>query len=632
MKYFFLLLAASGILVAQVTGDVIGMHDLSPSGTSPVKGNLPGSCLYCHAPHSGLSSAMVNAPLWNQKLSTQVYTAYQSSTDPSLGNTQPVAGTDSTLCLSCHDGTIAPGQTAAYGAIAMSSTMKSADLLGTNLQSDHPTSMVLPIKDAPYLAAAVVSQGKTIDPTGAVQLIKGNVECTSCHNPHIQAVDTTAQNFLVRSGASGQICLSCHDPNRVVTGQTNPLAQWSTSIHAIASNNIGSQSASVAGAYPTVAQNACSSCHMTHNAPGQTRILRGTNEQDCMACHSGSTNISPAAPNVFAEFSKTGHPFPSAYNLHDAAEPVLLNQNRHSTCVDCHDAHAANQVVTFTTPPLIRISQNLIAGISGSDGVTVLNPAVNQFENCLRCHGTSTGKAINPIYGYLPTRVVAAGDPLNLVPQFALSSSSSHPVTHDSNSAFAQPSLRAYMLNLDGITAGRAMGVRIFCTDCHNSDDNREFGGSGPNGPHGSRFTHILERRYEFSQAPSPGATIVNLFPNPDLSAAGPYGLCQKCHDLNQIMANTSFSEHARHLTDGFSCSACHTAHGMGSTSGTISGERLVNFDANVVGVNGVTPISYNRSTNSCTLTCHGTKHPAAAASSSTPTSSVKRALGAAHK
>jgi hypothetical protein len=79
------------------------------------------------------------------------------------------------LCLSCHDGTIAPGQTAVYGKVPMSSAMKSGDLLGTNLLGDHPTSLVLPIKDAPYLAASIVSQGKTADPTGAVQLIKGNI-------------------------------------------------------------------------------------------------------------------------------------------------------------------------------------------------------------------------------------------------------------------------------------------------------------------------------------------------------------------------------------------------------------------------------------------------------------------------
>ena len=44
------------------------------------------------------------------------------------------------------------------------------------------------------------------------------------------------------------------------------------------------------------------------------------------------------------------------------------------------------------------------------------------------------------------------------------------------------------------------------CLECHNADDNREFGGTGPNGPHGSKWTHLLERRYEFSQAPAPGA------------------------------------------------------------------------------------------------------------------------------
>ena len=71
------------------------------------------------------------------------------------------------------------------------------------------------------------------------------------------------------------------------------------------------------------------------------------------------------------------------------------------------------------------------------------------------------------------------------------------------------------MLNLDGRTLGRSMGTRILCTDCHNSDDNREFGGNGPNGPHGSIFPHILERRYEFSQAPAPGQAGYQSVPQP---------------------------------------------------------------------------------------------------------------------
>src|SRR5581483_12206298 len=131
--------------------------------------------------------------------------------------------------------------------------------------------------------------------------------------------------------------------------------------------------------------------------------------------------------------------------------------------------------------------------------------------------------------------------PLNVIPEFSLSATSSHPVTHDRTSPLSQPSLRPNMMNLDGVTPGRAMGTRIFCTDCHNSDDNREFGGTGPSGPHGSRWTHILERRYEFSQAPAPGQPITNLFPNPDLTVNGPYALCGKCHNLTNVMQNASF-------------------------------------------------------------------------------------------
>jgi len=245
-----------------------------------------------------------------------------------------------------------------------------------------------------------------------------------------------------------------------------------------------------------------------------------------------------------------------------------------------------------------------------TDGTTLLTPALNQYENCLRCHGASSGKQVLPIYGYFPVRAVSGGDPLNLIPQFAVTATSSHPVMHTRSSALAQPSLLANMLNLDGITLGRSMGTQILCTDCHNSDDNREFGGTGANGPHGSRWTHILERRYEFSRTVTPGQAISNLYPNPDLTVNGPYGLCGKCHDLaNQVIKNTSWNHHADHINTGISCSVCHTAHGMGATSAAISGERLVNFDLNVVGQNNGAPISYNRSTNTCVLACHGKSH-----------------------
>jgi predicted CXXCH cytochrome family protein len=592
-------------LLAQIPGDVMGMHNLGPGSSSPITGARPDSCAYCHAPHSGLT-----AGLWNQKLTTQSYAMYTSGTEKNRGR-QPMLGSDSNECLSCHDGTVAVGATVAYGQVTMRGSMNTADVFGSNMQPSHPFSLALPLKDNVDLIASLAASGQTGDPTGAVKLIKGNVECTSCHNPHVQAKDLVSRNFLVKDSSSGQTCLACHDPTRQMSGQVNPLADWSTSAHALSPNKISPQA--LLGSYTTVAADACISCHTPHNASAAARLLRGQNEQDCIACHNGS-NISPMAPyaNVFPEYAapKIGHPFPASTNPHDAAENTLLNNNRHATCVDCHSGHGSEPVGAFPLPPLIRISQKDIAGISASDGTTVLAPAINQFENCLRCHGASTGKQVLPIYGYFPVRAVSAGDPLNTIPQFAITATSSHPVMHTRSSSLPQPSLRPNMLNQDGATQGRAMGTQILCTDCHSSDDNREFGGTGPNGPHGSRWTHILERRYEFSQAALPGQMISNLFPNPDLSVVGPYGLCGKCHDLsNQIVKNTSWNQHSSHIDAGFTCSTCHTAHGMGAASGTISGERLVNFDLNVVAPNGGLPIAYNRTANTCVLTCHQTAH-----------------------
>jgi predicted CXXCH cytochrome family protein len=554
-------------------------------------------------------------------LSTQSYTPYTSTTYPEQGNTQPTLGITSSLCLSCHDGTVGVGQSAAYGPLPVVGSLNNVDSFGTTLTGSHPFSLVLPMKDSPNLQASLVSQGKTADPTGAVKLVAGNIECTSCHDPHVQALDKIAQNFLVRDSSNAQMCLACHDPNRVVQGQINPLSGFTGSIHQTATNQV-SPDAHV-GSYTTVGVNACNSCHMSHDAVAPARLLRPATPaavgndpatQDCMTCHNGGTYLSPVLLNIMAEVAKTGHPLPSGNNFHDAAETALLNNNRHTTCVDCHNAHASNQTTQFTAAPLLRPSQAAVSGISAADGTTVLTPAVNQYENCLRCHGTSTGKQRLILYGYAPTRVVSAPDALNVIAEFAATATSSHPVTHDRTSPLPQPSLLPLnMLNQNGTASARAMGARIFCTDCHNSDDNREFGGAGPNGPHGSVNSHILERNYQFSQAATPGGVVTNLFPTPDLTFTGPYAMCAKCHDLTNVVAiNSSWPQHSLHISQyGFSCSVCHTAHGMGATSPSITGERLVNFDANVVGANNSAPIAYNRSSNTCTLMCHAVAHNA---------------------
>ena len=644
-------IALSGAIEGQPpTSNVIGVHDMGPYGQSPTTGSLT-TCQYCHAPHSGISGVF---PLWSQKLSTAAnYNLYSSPTMINVPQI-PTLGSSSNLCLSCHDGTVAPGQNTPYGTIKMSGSMLSQDIFGMDLSGVHPFNFQLTGGHLQSSSSILPSLSSGTTGNRAVKLVGGNVQCVSCHNPHVQTIDPVAQDFLVMNNADSALCLACHvsDPGegtlmaaRPITkasdkegrgaSSSSPVVQkfngftaWSKSIHGLGVYKVGKGVTQI-GPYSNTKQNGCLSCHSTHKAAGAASILNAPAQpvpnmdaatQSCITCHNGGSNISPAIPSVFAEFAKAGHPFPSGANKHNAKEDAVLNNNRHSTCVDCHDPHAAQQTTTFLSTPL-RGAQHGVTGVSSVDGITIVSPAVNQYESCFRCHGTSAGKQVLAIYGYLPTRAVAAGDPLNLTPQFSSTAKSSHPVTHALNSALPQPSLLKFMWNLDGHTQGRAMGTRILCSDCHNSDDNREFGGSGPSGPHGSKYSHILERRYEFSQVAAgvgptagPGSTIQNLLPaTTDPAAGGPYSLCAKCHDLTNVLLNTSFSKHSVHINAGFSCSVCHTAHGMGSASASISGERMVNFDIAVVAPNdqSATPISYSRATNTCTLKCHNYDHNA---------------------
>jgi len=648
-------LLSAATAFAQVTGDVLGAHDMSPVTGAPITGGLGSPCLYCHAPHSGIngSAGVQPTPLWSQKLSSvQSYQVYSSATMVNKTNASPPLGSNSTLCLSCHDGTVAVGTLTPYGQVPMSGSLSgTAADLGTNLQSTHPFSFVTPLQAAsdiwPSLSASPPS---TQDATGAVQLINGNVECGSCHNPHVQNIDSSS-DFLVIDNSESALCLACHNTvpsgtgmgmasaatasgSRTAATARNPLANWRTSIHATATNRVVTQPSLVGdavrrtnktatlGPYTSMRRNGCLSCHVPHNSAKV--LLRGTDDQDCIVCHNGGTNVSPPAANVYAEMSlpKISHSGGTtvANNSHSAHESEVLNHNRHANCVDCHNPHTTKSVgMSFPSPPAIRPSQAGVVGISAMDGRSVVYPANNQYENCLRCHGASTGKANPTVFGYLPLRLVSAADPLNILPEFSITTTSSHPVMHDRSSPYPQPSLRPNMLDLDGRRQGRVMGTRILCTDCHNSDDNREFGGSGPNGPHGSKYPHILERRYDMSQAPEPGLTITNLNLPPNLSTTGNYALCAKCHDLSSVINNGSFKEHARHINEGFSCSVCHTAHGMGSQVATVSGERMVNFDTNVVAPNGKNPISYKRATSSCSLTCHGHAHNATGPTSGSP-------------
>lgn len=581
------------------------VHDLSPTGPGTVKAGSGYACLFCHAPHNVLAE---QTPLWNQQLSTQVYTPYTSTTYQQAG-AQPLIGSPSKLCLSCHDGTVALGQTVSEGLVPVSGALSPASNLGTDMRSSHPYSFATPMVDTGELRPTLFgSPAQTGDPL--VRLVQGRVECTTCHDPHTPNFDPVVQKFLVRDSSQGQLCLACHDPERPTAIH---LRGWAQSQHALATNSVGG---AALGGYATVAANACGSCHMPHNADPGGRLLRQAEEATCATCHSGQ-NLSPALPNVMGSFQASQYRHPvelvGAHQPNENAFP--LNTSRHAECADCHNAHAAQASAVTSTPPASQPSLNGATGVSATDGTTMLRPATNQYEVCFKCHANSANKPQSPSYfdyGRTPYRLTfpAVSDPYNVRLDFA-SPVARHNVTQAAR-AGASPSLRTNMLDLNGNPTGRslAVGTYLYCTDCHNHDAARGAGGTAANGPHGSRYNHILERRYEFEPVPAtPGDEAGGV--SYSTGSTGSYALCDKCHDVeNQILnADAVFGRHRLHVVEErASCSTCHAPHGI--QGGTIQGNsRLINFDTKVVGPDSQGRLMINTATKTCYLRCHNKNH-----------------------
>ena len=243
---------------ASAQGVVSTKHNLGSTGPGPnTFSGTDETCVFCHTPHGGDTSAAV--PIWNRSVALPTaYTTYATLQSSSIeGATAPV-GSVSIACLSCHDGTQAmdsllndPGSglvvtTFTNGTWTGVGTLLGTDAdLGQDLSNDHPVGIQYgggglivgggALNDSDFKPAqeAIINNNniwwvdtaagfpgtreKTDmqlyarsdvldvngDPiTGGLQPY---VECASCHDPH-----TTQDLFLRVDNASSAVCLACH--------------------------------------------------------------------------------------------------------------------------------------------------------------------------------------------------------------------------------------------------------------------------------------------------------------------------------------------------------------------------------------------------------------------------------------
>jgi len=553
-------------------GSVVGSkHDLSVSGPGPIKALREANpCVFCHAMHGGGMS------LSSRPDPTANYRPYESST--MRGSPGRPSGA-SRVCLSCHDGTIAVGQTlkrridvtgAPDGKIPASRRSN----LGTDLRSSHPFSI-----------SASGSPGTRAPPAhGRVRADKqGLIQCTSCHDPHSEFGGSPEGKFLVESTTRSALCGECHS---IVIGSS----------HMISTLPYVSRQPEEP-AYATLADAGCMACHRSHGAAPKGQLLRlaaaDRDEAVCLRCHDGSA--SGASLDVRRELAKASSHAVPVGGKHDAAEgpanpthrlpEASVGASRHATCADCHNAHETKRRATSGR----RIS-GALDGVWGIDELgRRVDPASFEYQICFKCHGDSANQPA--VFGAKPFTARRAAADANLRRVFSPSSPSYHPVVATGRNPDV-PSLKAPLTGAS----------QILCSDCHASDGGPAAGGGGPRGPHGSVYHPLLERNYATADFTGESPTA--------------YALCYKCHERTVLLsARSAFPLHARHVVDARApCSACHAAHGVSATSGTAQANaHLIDFDLSIVQRDA--PTSPYSSTGprggSCNLTCHRRRHDA---------------------
>ena len=552
---YSLLVIVPAITTAQSISSTV--HNMSYGGPGTIKASSSGEteiCIFCHTPHS----AAPESPLWNTKKTAATFNLYTSSTlDAAPG--QPSGS--STLCLSCHDGTIALGNVLSRSIpIGFTGALSGKNLYNDlDLSDDHPISFQ-------YDATLAEADGNLSDPaswppSNPVHLENGHMQCGSCHDAH----DNSNGNFLAATLLNSELCSYCHDNS-----------DWSSSAHHTSNFDASSASPSpwlhIDKPYAQVGKNGCLNCHDPHAAAAKEQLLKAmAHENNCLDCHNGQG----ANTDILTQVQKvsTGGKYHDviASTTHSSTEPIKGPVN-HVECQDCHNPHAANNstaVAPYVNGPLLGVS-----GINASD--IAVNEIQYSYELCFRCHGSGSGRPSSRISRLLPQD--------NVILEFATNNPSYHPVEGPGNNSNV-PSL------ISPLTASSV----IYCTDCHSSD-----GTSSPKGPHGSTFTPMLKLQYITDDNTPESATA--------------YALCYSCHNRSSILNNSSFGEHDKHIRgERTPCSVCHDSHGINSGQGnSINNSNLINFDLSIVSPNSQDRLYFEDQgmfRGRCYLTCHGEDH-----------------------
>jgi predicted CXXCH cytochrome family protein len=174
---------------AHASGVIGGVHDFSR-----FTHRAADVCGACHVPHVQVvrprtdSTGQTILDLYRIEGQRQVFIP---------GRYMP--GPTSTICISCHNGTVA-GSTMSTSHALLFGERPGFESTGDFAIRDHPIGILYPGDPKDYHPQGFVQKQ-------GIPLPEGRIECISCHDPHNEAGN---KYLLVTSNKRSALCLTCH--------------------------------------------------------------------------------------------------------------------------------------------------------------------------------------------------------------------------------------------------------------------------------------------------------------------------------------------------------------------------------------------------------------------------------------
>lgn len=368
-------------------------------------------------------------------------------------------------------------------------------------------------------------------------------------------------------------CSKCHN------AQNNEPSPNFTDVATHDSSNRSLLGALGGTPYSTYAGNFCYRCHsQIDDAIGGTK--KSANRNDW---YGAFTNMSARSTVIYKTVNKTyNHPVSnyttSRHKPVETAAADFSGTNRHVTCNDCHNPHAATRANAISGTSGIDPTNSTAGAAPASYSMITVTDPDHQYKVCFKCHTNWAG------YGTGTTNLAVdfntANDSFHWVEKdkytYTVNSGTGKGIWKNAQfnlSAVPTQGTKTYvqvMMPRTGITYDNATlrTLALRCSDCHGSNG-ADGGVTVPEGPHGSTIANILK-----VPAGSPYTTW-----NASTSSLTGDTWCLNCHD--PTFANSGFRPSEGHLYGGSgkhqrACQYCHLAipHGSGSEGAGVTNQR----------------------------------------------------------